>query len=88
MHQTAEDDRMYVPIWAAARYVGRSAATIREWARHDKIRSRRDDEIRVHFLDVHTLDEATPRRNGGRNQRAARACGEWMIDKISGPNAH
>jgi hypothetical protein len=88
MHQTADDDPFYIPIWAAARYVGRSPATIREWARHAKVRSLRGAELRVHFLDVNALDEATPRRNGGRNQHAARACSEWMVDRLHGLNRH
>ncbi|MER7131237.1 hypothetical protein [Streptosporangium saharense] len=83
-----DDDRMYCPVWAAARYVGRSEATIREWARHSKVRSLHTDALRVHLPDVVHLDNTAPRRNGGRNQRAAEACGEWIVDKIRTLNAH
>lgn len=80
----------YVPIWAAAAYVGRSEATIREWARHDKVPSQRyegDGELLVELPAVVTLDQQTPRRNGGRNQHAAKASHDWAVDKMRALNA-
>lgn len=82
---------LYRPASYVAEALGRSRATIREWARQGKIRTilwEPTGEKLVHLADARDRDRAASRRCGGRNHRASLADVLHRLDAIKSANAH